>query len=58
MQMQVISMISFKGDHKHVIYLPTIISWRSVKQILVATLSNHSEIIAIHEVSWECICLM
>jgi len=49
--MQVISLISFKGDHKHVIYLPTIISWRSVKQILVATLSNHSEIIAIHEIS-------
>jgi hypothetical protein len=24
----------------------------------VATLSNHPEIIAIHEVSWECICLM
>ena len=27
------------------------ISWRSVKQTLVATPSNHSEIIAIHEAS-------
>jgi hypothetical protein len=33
----------------------TAISWRSVKQTLVATSSNHSEIIAIHEASWECI---
>ena len=31
------------------------ISWRSVKQTLVATSSNHSEIIVIHEASWECI---
>jgi hypothetical protein len=31
----------------------TAISWRSVKQILVATSSNHSEIIAIHEASRE-----
>jgi hypothetical protein len=35
----------------------TAISWRSVKQTLVATSSNHSEIIAIHEASWECIWL-
>jgi hypothetical protein len=35
----------------------TAISWRSVKQILVATSSNHSEIIAIHEASRECIWL-
>jgi hypothetical protein len=33
------------------------ISWRSVKQTLVATSSNHSEIIAIHEASRECIWL-
>jgi hypothetical protein len=35
----------------------TVISWRSVKQTLVATSSNYSEIIAIHEVSRECIWL-
>jgi hypothetical protein len=35
----------------------TAISWRSVKQTLVATSSNHSEIIAIHEASQECIWL-
>ena len=33
------------------------ISWRSVKQTMVATSSNHSEIIAIHEASRECIWL-
>ena len=29
----------------------TAISWRSTKQTLVATSSNHSEILAIHEAS-------
>ena len=33
------------------------ITWRSVKQTMVATSSNHSEIIAIHEASRECIWL-
>jgi hypothetical protein len=33
----------------------TAISWRSVKQTLVATSSNHLVIIAIHEASRECI---
>ena len=32
-------------------YGGTAISWRSVKQTLMATSSNHSEIIAIHEAS-------
>ncbi|KAL6319511.1 hypothetical protein AAG906_014187 [Vitis piasezkii] len=32
----------------------TAISWRSVKQTMVATSSNHSEILAIHEASREC----
>ncbi|XP_070668850.1 secreted RxLR effector protein 161-like [Malus domestica] len=32
----------------------TIISWRSTKQTLVATSSNHAEILALHEVSREC----
>ncbi|KAL2540687.1 Retrovirus-related Pol polyprotein from transposon TNT 1-94 [Abeliophyllum distichum] len=32
----------------------TAISWRSVKQTLTATSSNHSEIIAMHEASREC----
>ena len=36
-------------------YNGTAISWRSVKQTMVATSSNHSEILAIHEASRECI---
>ena len=36
-------------------YNGTAISWRSVKQTMVATSANHSEIIAIHEASRECI---
>jgi hypothetical protein len=35
----------------------TAISWRSTKQTLVATSSNHSEIIALHEASREAIWL-
>ena len=35
----------------------TAISWRSFKQTMVATSSNHLEIIAIHEASCECIWL-
>ena len=35
----------------------TTISWRSVKQTMVVTSSNHSEIFAIHEASCECIWL-
>ena len=38
-------------------YNGTAISWRSVKQTMVATSSNHSEILAIHETSRECIWL-
>ena len=38
-------------------YNGTAISWRSVKHAMVATSSNHSEIIAIHEASRECIWL-
>ncbi|KAM0969642.1 hypothetical protein EV1_017637 [Malus domestica] len=32
----------------------TTISWRSTKQTLVATYSNHSEILALHEARYEC----
>ncbi|XP_070665161.1 secreted RxLR effector protein 161-like [Malus domestica] len=32
----------------------TAISWRSTKQTLVATSSNHAEILALHEASCEC----
>ena len=39
-------------------YGGTLISWRSVKQTLVATSSNHLEILAIHEASRECVWLM
>lgn len=35
----------------------TAISWRSTKQTIAATSSNHSEIIAIHEASRECVWL-
>ncbi|KAL6322691.1 hypothetical protein AAG906_015377 [Vitis piasezkii] len=35
----------------------TAISWKSVKQTMVATSSNHSEILAIHKASRECIWL-
>lgn len=36
---------------------PTAISWRSTKQTLTTTSSNHSEIIALYEASHECIWL-
>lgn len=35
----------------------TAISWRSMKQTIAATSSNHSEILAIHEASRECVWL-
>ena len=38
-------------------YGNTIISWRSVKQTISTTSSNHAEIIAVHEVSHECVWL-
>ena len=38
-------------------YGNTTISWRSVKQTMVATSSNHSEILAVHEASRECVWL-
>ena len=33
------------------------ISWRSIKQTMVATSSNHLKILAIHEANHECIWL-
>ncbi|XP_059650054.1 secreted RxLR effector protein 161-like [Cornus florida] len=33
----------------------TAISWRSMKQTMIATSSNHSEILALHKASRECI---
>ncbi|XP_073137047.1 secreted RxLR effector protein 161-like [Henckelia pumila] len=38
-------------------YGGTAISWRSTKQTMVATSSNHAEILAIHEASRECVWL-
>ncbi|KAK9141659.1 hypothetical protein Syun_011059 [Stephania yunnanensis] len=35
----------------------TTVSWKSVKQTMVATSSNHSEVFAIHEASRECVWL-
>ena len=38
-------------------YNGTIISWRSTKQTLVATSTNHSEIISLYETGKECVWL-
>ena len=38
-------------------YEGIIISWRSMKQTLAATSSNHAEIIVIHETSRKCVWL-
>jgi len=35
----------------------TIIYWRPQKQTLIATSSNHAEVITLHEVSRECVWL-
>ena len=35
----------------------TTISWRSIKQTMITTSSNHSEIIALYEASRECVWL-
>jgi len=35
----------------------TTISWRSVKQTITATSSNHVELLALHEASRECVWL-
>ncbi|XP_074374728.1 secreted RxLR effector protein 161-like [Apium graveolens] len=38
-------------------YYDTAISWKSTKQTMAATSSNHAELLAIHEASRECIWL-
>ena len=38
-------------------YGGTTISWRSIKKTMVATSSNHLEILAFHETSSECVWL-
>ena len=38
-------------------YRGIVVSWRSMKKIIVATSSNHAEIIAIHEANRECVWL-
>ncbi|XP_074337707.1 secreted RxLR effector protein 161-like [Apium graveolens] len=38
-------------------YCDTAISWKSTKQTMAATSSNHTELLAIHEASRECIWL-
>ncbi|XP_074337364.1 secreted RxLR effector protein 161-like [Apium graveolens] len=38
-------------------YCDTAISWKSTKQTMAATSSNHAELLAIHEASRECIWL-
>ena len=39
------------------LYGGTVISWRSIKHIMVTTSSNHSKIIALYEASRECVWL-
>ena len=39
------------------LYSSTAISWRSIKQTMVTTFSNHSKIIALYEASQECVWL-
>ena len=49
---------SYKGKSQTwyvFIYNGTTISWRSIKQTMVATSSNHLEILTIHEASRECV---
>ena len=55
--MQDIYLIQTKRTCYLFTYGGTAISWRSVKQTLVATSSNHEEILAIHEESCECVWL-
>ena len=55
-----IDLIHIKLTLKLVIYFVnngTTISWRSTKKSLVATSSNHSEIIALYEAGRECVWL-
>ncbi|KAL0347471.1 UNVERIFIED_CONTAM: Secreted RxLR effector protein [Sesamum calycinum] len=42
---------------KHILRYLRAISWRSMKQIITATSSNHAEIITIHEANRECVWL-
>ena len=46
-------MIYIKVNLKQVTCGNTVISWRSIKQILVVTSFNHVKIIAIHEANRE-----
>ena len=46
----------YKSDpHKAHSYNGTTISWRFTKQMLVATSTNHSEIISLYEAGKECV---
>ncbi|GAV75933.1 hypothetical protein CFOL_v3_19409 [Cephalotus follicularis] len=54
------NLLSFKDIRRNGYHIETTnenISWRSTKQTMTATSSNHSEILAIHEASRECIWL-
>ena len=55
--MPVISLTRIKVVPRQVMSLLWAISWRSTKQTLVATSSNHAEIIALHEAVRECVWL-
>ena len=55
--MPVISLTRIKVVPRQVMSLLWAISWRSTKQTLVATSSNHAEIIALHESVRECVWL-
>ena len=48
------------ANHKHDTFFlvgGTSISWRSTKQTLVASSSNHAKILVLHEGTWECLWL-
>jgi hypothetical protein len=58
--MLAICLIPTMPDHRQVFVFPhggTAISWKPSKQTLVATSTNHSEIIALFEASRECVWL-
>ena len=58
--MLAVYLIPIMPDRRHdsfFLHGGTVISWKSSKQTLVATSTNHSEIIALYEASRECVWL-
>ena len=61
MQRQSIYLTHIMFSYKQAIYLHVVvqlaISWRSMKQVITSTSSNHAEILVIREASQECVWL-